>query len=286
LDLSNPENVICLVCYKSIFKPYLKGLIKCEFCGFVTVDLNIDELDFSKIYEKEYFFGNEYIDYIQDRDVLRSNFRKRLKSIMKYKNNGYLVEVGCAYGFFLELAKEYFEVKGYEICQDAVNFARGLFLDIECSDFSKANIPKNSVDIVTMWDVIEHLAKPHLYVRQSNYILKQNGLLCITTGDIGSFNAKLRKEKWRMIHPPTHLHYFSKDTLRLLLEKNGFQIVHEEYIGISRSVRQIAYSILMLGKNKYANLFNILEKLKLTNLKFSLNLRDIIFVIAKKNRSI
>jgi len=274
----------CLVCDQTELNPYLKGLLKCAFCGFVTADLTIEKDQLATLYGKDYFFGNEYVDYLKDKDILQCNFRKRLKSIVKYREKGHLLEVGCAYGFFLDLAKDFFAVKGYEICQDAVDYARSLSLDVECGDLLQANIPQNSFDVIVLWDVIEHLAKPHLYLEKSNLILNQNGLLCITTGDIGSLNARLRREKWRMIHPPTHLHYFSKDTLRLLLKKNGFQVVHQEYIGVARSVKQIAYSLLMLGENKYSKLYKMVEKTKLSNLQFSLNLRDIIFVIARKKQ--
>ena len=280
------QNSSCLVCNNPNFLPYLKGLLKCTSCGFVTTDLKLDKEDMKRIYGKEYFFGNEYVDYKKDKDILQKNFLNRLKTIANYKKGGSLVEVGCAYGFFLELAKKYFSVKGFEICQDAVDFAKGLSLDVESRDFVSAEILKSSVDVVAMWDVVEHLIDPRLYIAKANYILKQDGLLCITTGDIGSLNARIRKEKWRMIHPPTHLHYFSKDTLRLLLEKNGFQIVHQEYISVVRSVKQIAYSLLMLGENRYATLFKVLEKIKLTNLQFSINLRDVVLVVAKKNREL
>ena len=272
----------CLLCDSSEIVPYFKGLLKCKSCNFITTDLEIDTSDIQKIYEKNYFLGNEYVDYIKDKEILQSNFRKRLESILEYKNNGLLVEVGCAYGFFLDLAKKYFEVKGYEICKDAVDYAKALSLDVESSDFLKANMPGSSVDVIALWDVIEHLLEPQRYVALAKDILKHDGILCITTGDISSLNARLRGEKWRMIHPPTHLHYFSRDNLRLLLEKNGFKIVREEYISLTRSLRQIAYSILMLGKNKHTKLFNMLDSFKISHLKFSFNLRDIIFVIAKK----
>jgi len=273
---------LCLLCGNNEIVPYFKGLLKCTSCNFVTTDLDIDASDIQKIYSKKYFFGDEYVDYMKDKEILQVNFRRKLESILGYKNNGLLVEIGCAYGFFLELAKQYFEVKGYEICQDAVDYAKGLSLDVESGDFLKANIPENSVDVITMWDVIEHLLEPQRYVGKAKDLLKHDGLLCITTGDISSLNARLRGKKWRMVHPPTHLHYFSRNNLKLLLENNGFKVVHEEYISIMRSLRQIAYSMLMLGQKKHTKLFNMLERLKLSHLKFSLNLRDIIFVIAKK----
>jgi SAM-dependent methyltransferase len=273
---------LCLLCDSAEIVPYFRGLLKCKSCNFITTDLEIDASEIRKIYQKNYFFGNEYVDYIRDKEILQSNFRKRLKSILKYKDSGFLVEVGCAYGFFLDLARQYFEVKGYEICKDAVDYAKGLSLDVESGDFLKAKMLENSVDIIALWDVIEHLLEPQRYVSLAKDVLKHDGLLCITTGDISSLNARLRGGKWRMIHPPTHLHYFSRNNLKLLLEKNGFRIVHEEYISTTRSLRQIAYSVLMLGQNKHTKLFNLLERLKLSHMRISLNLRDIIFVIARK----
>ena len=60
-----------------------------------------------------------------------------------------------------------------------------------------------------MWDTIEHLKRPDLFVQKAAADLRPGGLIALTTGDIGSLNARLRGARWRMIHPPTHLHYFS-----------------------------------------------------------------------------
>ena len=61
-----------------------------------------------------------------------------------------------------------------------------------------------------MWDVIEHLQYPHLYLKKINQIANKNALIAITTGDIKSINAKLLKEKWRLIYPPIQISKFFK----------------------------------------------------------------------------
>ena len=58
--------------------------------------------------------------------------------------------------------------------------------------------------------------------------------LALTTGDIGSVNARLRGHKWRMIHPPTHLHYFSAETMKALLDRHGFRQSSISVIPVSR----------------------------------------------------
>lgn len=84
-----------------------------------------------------------------------------------------------------------------------------------------------------------------------------------------------------MIHPPTHLHYFSKKTIKLLLARHGF-IVEKIYdIPIYRSVRQIYYSLFMLNKNYGKTIKKIYDAIP-TRAFFKINTFDILFVIAKK----
>ncbi len=274
----------CLVCSGTGFSPCFKGLKKCVSCNFVTTAGEFSEAELRKLYGEDYFFGSEYVDYLKDRRVLQGNFKGRLKKILEFKRGGSLVEIGCAYGFFLDLAKDYFKVKGYEISAVAADYARGMGLDVETSDFSRAEMEPGSADVVVMWDVIEHLMHPDRHIKKAAWVLKEGGLLCMTTGDIESLNARFRKDRWRLIHPPTHLHYFSRRTLGLLMERNGFETIHSGYIGVSRSMRQIAYSILVLGGKKYARQFSLLEKTGMLDFVFTLNLRDIMFVIARKSR--
>lgn len=71
-------------------------------------------------------------------------------------SRGRLVEVGCAFGFFLNLAREHFEVKGFEVNAEAATYAReSLGLDVEEGEFLANRLGDDSVDVAMMWDVIE-----------------------------------------------------------------------------------------------------------------------------------
>ena len=102
-----------------------------------------------------------------------------------------------------------------------------------------------------------------------------------TTGDIESINARFRKDRWRMIHPPTHLHYFAPPTLARLLERCGFEVSYNRYCGFFRSLGNVAYNILVL-RCKRPWLFHQVERTGLANLGFYLNLYDIMYVIARR----
>jgi len=132
-----------------------------------------------------------------------------------------------------------------------------------------------------MWDTIEHLRAPNLYVEKIAQHTDQGALLAVTTADVASLNARVRGARWRMIHPPTHLHYFSSATLARLLERHGFEVIYNRYCGFYRSLGNVAYNILVLRQQK-PGLFKQLERTGLTKFGFYLNLYDIMYVIARR----
>ena len=106
-------------------------------------------------------------------------------------------------------------------------------------------------------------------------------MIALTTPDIGSLVAKIRKENWRQIHPPTHIHYFDKKTITHILKINGFEVVHYGHFGRYRSLGMIFYIIFVL-RLKIPIIFKLLEFLKLDKVITYLNLYDEMIVIAKK----
>jgi 2-polyprenyl-3-methyl-5-hydroxy-6-metoxy-1,4-benzoquinol methylase len=278
------SRIPCITCEKIDFQPFYTGLIQCKNCSHIVADMNISDEELRNIYNKNYFFGDEYVDYINDNKVLRKNFQLRLRSLSKFLDKDKhksLLEVGCAYGFFLDEAKSFFDdVRGFDITEDGINYAKNsLKINAELAEFADISSQK-SVDVGCMWDTIEHLRDPHLYLEKFSELIPKDGLLCITTGDISSLMARWRKEKWRLIHPPTHIHYFSMKTLRDILSKYGFDVIHTEYCGFYRSVEFTLYNILVL-RLKYEKLYNFYKKLNI-NFDFYLNTYDIMYMIGKK----
>lgn len=276
----------CIVCGSIHAKPFYTGLLKCESCHHVAADLRMTDEELFQLYKRDYFFGDEYSDYVSDKPVIQKNFQLRLRELRKFlKPNVHkqLLEIGCAYGFFLEVAQRYFDrVQGIDITEDGVRYARQiLHLDVLHSDLLKHDFESQKFDVVCMWDTIEHLRQPQLYVEKISKHMERGALLTITTGDIGSLNARLRKDMWRLIHPPTHVHYFSKKTLTQMLKNYGFEVVYNRSCGFYRSIDNIAYNILVL-RQKQPKTYQILKQFKITELDLYLNLYDIMYVIARK----
>ena len=278
----------CLVCNnnKSTFI-FNKLLIKCNICGFVTANLNIESSEAKSIYSEKYFKGEEYEDYLRDKIFIQSNFYKRIQQIKKSIDREFLtniLEIGCAYGFFGELAIKEWQCNylGVDIAYNAIEYARHkLNLNAICEDYLSKENTGIKYDTVFMWDVIEHLPNPHSYLKKIGSEIRDGGYVVITTGDIGSLLAKIQGRKWRMIHPPSHLHYFDKMTIKKLLNNSGFDIQSVYYPAILRSLKQIFFSLFLLNKESnffLTKIYNSIPK----SLCFSLNFYDIMFIIAKK----
>jgi SAM-dependent methyltransferase len=280
---------ICVVCrdINPDLQPFWPGLKQCRHCGHCVGDVDMQRLDLKTIYGANYFCGEEYADYLQDRSVFDKQFRDRLRFMSKFRASGDLIEIGCAYGFFLAVARRNYRVLGFDIAAAPVAYAReALGVEARCADILEVSLESASADVLVMWDTIEHLPRPDLTLDKAVEALRPSGFLFLTTGDIGSILARWRREKWRLVHPPTHLHYFNRLTISRLLESVGLRVVETRYIGMRRSLRQVAYSLFELGKPRPSWLYRLIAASLVGDLSFALNTYDIMLVVAQKTPAI
>lgn len=279
----------CLVCGSSFGPCHIPGLVECRLCRFVSADLDLPEDVIRALYNEKYFHGEEYADYLNERDSLLLSFRRRLQAIRKFvpdSHNKRLFDVGCAFGFFLEMVTPYFaSAHGIDISNDAVAYARNiLHVDATAGDLLTAPIG-GPFDVVCMWDVIEHLGHPDRVLERVASMMPDGGILTITTGDIRSVNARLRGKRWRLIHPPTHLHYFSTQTITLLLQHHGFRVVQITHPGTYRTLRNIFFITLVL-RNGAKHAYEFVDRFAILDRAVYMNLFDVMFVIARKDSTL
>lgn len=272
----------CSICDNYDWNTTNELLIKCNNCGLVRAKGFYTKRELSKLYKKDYFFGSEYNNYINDRSALEKNFKHRIKYLEDNKwldSNSKVLELGCAYGFFLNLIKNKVNfLQGIDINKEAVVYAKNeLGLNVKCVDYLKYN-DNIKYDLVCLWDVIEHLQHPEKVLKKINTDMKKGGKLILTTGDIGSLLAIVQKNKWRMIHPPTHIFYFSKNTISSILNKCGFQVVSINYRPTYRNLGSVLNQVFV-KKTQYKKFIN---KLNIKKLIFGVNTFDIMEVVAVK----
>ena len=275
----------CLVCGGGYGASPLPGLATCESCGFVSADLEVSPDELRALYAEQYFTGGEYKDYVAERRLHEKHFLRRLRLLLRHVSEPEtrtLFEVGCAYGFFLNLAREHFRaVRGIDISGDAARYARDVLnLDVTAGDLLQQDSIGNP-DVVCLWDTIEHIDRPDAYLQKLSAVMTKGSVIAVTTGDIGSLVARIRGSRWRQIHPPTHLHYFSAATLARLLRNQGFEVFHTDHEGTYRSLDTAAYIILNI-KHHRPELYRMLKKTGLLRITFYLNLYDIVLMLARK----
>ncbi|NNM94933.1 MAG: class I SAM-dependent methyltransferase [Bacteroidia bacterium] len=222
------EGVKCCVCSNadpSRFKvKYSKNgidIVQCENCSFIFIP---------PFYRK----GVSYTDYknaeVANQVRKGNNWVKlqrhflRYKLIRKYKSGGKLFDLGAGWGHFLLAGRMLgYEVSGIEISEQPFLYAKNdLKLPVDHIDFFEMP-DSNKFDIITMWDVLEHIDRADTVVEKCARMLQPGGCLIIQVPQIDSYIAKKQGADWGMMGLD-HVNYFSKQTLTRLLEKNGFRV--------------------------------------------------------------
>jgi len=280
------ENTQCPICDLSETKPIFdNSLLKCSKCGHGWANLQLDHSYLQQLYAENYFKGEEYADYLADKEILQLNFAKRTKQILKDEQNPKnALEIGCAYGFFYETLKQTFphvSYQGYDISEAAITYANSNFGPFFSAENYLESSTDKQYDAIFMWDVIEHLANPGAFLAKAQMECKPGGMIYLTTGDFGALLPRLQGKKWRMIHPPTHLHYFTQKSMTSLLIQNGFEPVFFRYPPVYRSLRLIYFALLMLNKKPKRWQQWLYERIPKAA-SIPINTRDIFFVGAKK----
>lgn len=266
----------CIACGARGRERFLDQLWRCTSCGFAWWDER-DSIVPEKLYDDSYFFGGEYVDYPAEREALDMSFRQQLRMVRRHVPGGRLLEVGCAYGYFLDIAREHFEVTGVDVNQRAVDHARDVLgLDARCGDFQRMEFEGDGFDAVVSLASIEHFARPDLLVARASELLRPGGVFVCTTPDLSSAMARLRGPRWRMIHPPTHVSYFTRTAMARLFERHALRPVRFTSVGQHRTVNNVLYTILDMHGHA-PRLYALLRRLGLTRGRFYLNTFDVMF---------
>ena len=279
----------CIVCGGERWDPKHGVLLECAGCGFVKADLEIDESGLRELYGEGYFEGEEYGDYLADRDAHRKNFARRFAAMRRLAGHlSSVFEIGCAHGLWLEyLSSHGVTNAGIDVSESAVAYARGqLGQRAWAGEFLDLDIQPGSYQAFVMWDTIEHLVHPEKYIERIASLLPDRGWLFFTTGDIGSRVARRRGARWRMIHPPTHLQYFSRKTARQFLAGRGFEVLAAESMPVFRGLEGTLANLRALGRRPLSRLANAVARIvpRWVQRRAGLwvDLGDIIFVAARK----
>jgi len=218
--------VSCNICNSKaeeiISKTNIGNIVRCKKCGLLYRNPRLsarDEIDKYKhqIYDESY-------GLVKDKSK-KEIFVSILNKLEHHK--GKILDIGCADGYFLALARERgWEPYGIEISDFLLRKARESLggKQIIGVPLKMANFPPNSFDVISMWDVLDHLMDPLGELIEIGRILKKKGLLIIRVRNMAFHilvNKLFKKNLFGIIKKPTifHLYGFNNKNIKVMLEK-------------------------------------------------------------------
>lgn len=231
--MANSERVLCVVCRiddsRTIWSEGEKRIVKCNRCGLVYHNPVMQREQYDEAYyadEVKTRKGGYFDTYVHAKD------EARLKEIGRFKSGGRLLDVGCAFGFFLKHAKDAgWDVEGVDVSEHALDHAKNT-LGIEKvhhGPLQNQNLPPQSFDIITIWDAVEHLPDPRIVLLEMHRLLKADGYLVMEAPNEFYSLARIvwslrnRRPPTPVTDPPTHLFFFDHRTIHKFLDVCGFK---------------------------------------------------------------
>ena len=285
LNSSNYKNIDSFEKLKEVYKSssdniLIDQLVQCNYCSFQYLNPRI----ISKIIIESYQDTIDETHVSQDKFRLQT-FSKSLKKIIKILNlqnlsQKHFLDIGSASGIFLKALKNSgFKEEGYEPSKWMVNYGKEKY-EININQGFIDNINDNKkFDLISFWDVLEHVTDLDKTLKKVDTISKKNAYLIINVPDNDSLACKLMGKNWPF-YLNVHLYYFDKKSLEKVLKKYKFKLIksfpHWQYLSLGY--------VLMRG-SKYIGFLKYFEKifkfLKLSNISFPYNMGQTTFIFEK-----
>ncbi len=265
--MKNKKHTKCLICSSNKLKKLERYsnnyLVKCNNCGLVFCEPIPSQQELNNYY-KIYAYENNYYS-----PITKQRYIELLKKFEQFRVTNNLLDVGCGNGFFLEVAKNHgWNVYGTEYSEKAIEILQEKSIKAFKGELNTNNFKPETFDIITSFEVMEHINNPIEEVSKFNTLLRKGGVLYITTPNFNSISRNLLKEKWNIIGYPEHLTYYTINTINKLVKQNNFKLLSAKTTGFSISRFKQSKSINNISNNNLNSDESFREKLNKKGLMF------------------
>ncbi len=256
------------------------AIVQCQRCGLVYTDPRPDSDAIIETYQ-----AVEDPLYVEEREGRVLTFEHHLKPLERLTGSPdgrQLLDVGAYTGVFVEIAARHgWDAWGVEPSRWAVEQAQTQGLHVVQGTLETADLPEATFDVVTVWDVIEHLMDPRGTLEHAHRLLAPGGLLVVHTIDIESPFARLMGARWPWLME-MHIYYFSRRTLRAMLETCGFRVLSDRsqgrYLRLGYLMNRVGALFPLVGRPAEW----LVTRLGLRGLAAPVNLGDLFTAYARK----
>jgi 2-polyprenyl-3-methyl-5-hydroxy-6-metoxy-1,4-benzoquinol methylase len=228
------QEVACPICAARVPRnPYFKNgadrIRKCPACSVAFVYPRVSGSELLSQYSPKYF--QERYDSLQQSEYLNmESWQKKIALCLGRVNRlrgaktGLLLDVGCGKGWFLETARERgWQVQGVELCAEvAKRTMERMQTQVHVGSIFDVALPSETFDLVTMFDVIEHLEAPIEALRICYRILKSGGALALSTPNLRGLGCRLLGARAFAVWPDEHIIYFGPASMKRALQLADF----------------------------------------------------------------
>ena len=208
----------------------LFSLVRCTSCGALYLDPRPGAAELALFYPADYAAYTR--ETLQEGAWLERQLRlyglaKRCRTVAGLARGGRLLDVGCATGDFIALMRSYgpWSVVGIELDSNVASLARERYgLEVLNGSVDALDLPPASFDVITLWDVLEHLPDPRVSLHRIATWLRPGGCLVIRTPDAGSLHARIWGPYWAGLDTPRHVVVFNRASLARLSTSVGLTV--------------------------------------------------------------
>ncbi len=235
-NLKFPGNIKSLDFENFAQYAYYGDIFQCAKCGLVRQKVDLTSEQVLALIKNEKYLNEAIGQLALDEKYVQFNTLISFAEKYAELNNAKLLDIGANTGIYLNLMKRYSSnLFGLEPSKEAAKFAQDSGLNVQNGVIAEGNFENNAFDIVTMWDVVEHLSTPQTDFEKINPWLKVGGKFFITTHNIESLFAKLMGKRYPMLMYQ-HFFHFSPKTLSAMLEQKGFKVLGIHQVNKSWSI--------------------------------------------------
>lgn len=259
-------------------------IVRCAQCGHVYASPRWTEKELLAAYTDV-----EDHTYVTEEEGRARTFRARSRELQRITgpaNGRSLLDVGAYTGMFVrEAISMGWDAKGIELSKWCADIAKSRGLPVVQQTLEQAASEVALFDVITLWDVIEHIDDPVKEIRNVRRMLRHGGIVVIHTMDIGSLCAKAMRGRWPWFLG-MHLHFFSKKSLSKLLEREGFKVLDASASGRTLLLGYFAERLADLFPFPGKIFRRIVQILSMERVPIRLNFGDLMTVYAKKTGTI
>ena len=178
------------------FSKHEYRVVRCKSCDLVYLNPRPAPQELSRFYQTEYYgFGDSKFDEVTEGAIALFVWWRAYLLKRYIPNGGRVLDVGCGRGNFLDaMSKRGFEVFGTELSEESAQRARKRHPDrIFVGDLKGVPVPAGSVDMITLWHVVEHLTDPMEYLREIERLLRPGGVVVLAQRNIESMQARFAR---------------------------------------------------------------------------------------------